>query len=63
MRNILAPVDASPISKAFVEQAALLADAFFAEFRLVHLAVPDPEFVGYAAGPRIVRDDRAREGS
>ena len=61
MRRILAAVDFSPVSKAVVEQAASLAEAFSAELTLVHVAAPDPEFVGYAAGPQTVRDDRARE--
>jgi len=61
MRQILAAVDFSPISKAVVEQAASLAEAFSAELTLVHVAAPDPAFVGYEAGPQTVRDDRARE--
>ena len=61
MRQILAAVDFSPVTKAVVEQAASLAEAFSAELTLVHVAAPDPDFVGYAAGPQTVRDDRARE--
>jgi nucleotide-binding universal stress UspA family protein len=61
VQRILAAVDFSPVSKAVVEQAASLAEAFSAELTLVHVAAPDPEFVGYAAGPQTVRDDRARE--
>lgn len=61
MRKILAAVDFSPVSKQVTEQAASLAEAFSAELTLVHVAAPDPEFVGYAAGPQSVRDDRAHE--
>ena len=61
MRQILAAVDFSPVSKAVIEQAASLAEAFAAELTLVYVATPDPEFVGYAVGPQSVRDDHARE--
>ena len=61
MQQILAAVDFSPVSKAVVEQAALLAEAFSAELTLVHVATPDPEFVGYAVGPQTVRDEHALE--
>jgi len=61
VRQILAAVDFSPVSNAVVEQAASLAEAFSAELTLVHVAAPDPDFVGYEAGPQTVRDDRARE--
>ena len=61
MRNLLAAVDFSAVSEAVIEQAASLAQAFSGELTLVHVAAPDPDFVGYAAGPQTVRDDRARE--
>jgi nucleotide-binding universal stress UspA family protein len=61
VRKLLAAIDFSPVSAAVVEQAASLAEAFSAELTLIHVAAPDPDFVGYAAGPQTVRDDRARE--
>ena len=61
MRNILVAIDFSPVSKAVVEQAESLARAFSAELKLVHVAAPDPGFVGYEAGPRSVREARALE--
>ena len=61
MRKLLAAVDFSPVSKAVIEQAGSLAKAFSAELTVIHVAAPDPDFVGYAAGPQTVRDDRARE--
>ena len=61
MKTILAALDFSPVSKQVVEQAASLAERFSAELTLVHVAAPDPEFVGYEAGPQTVRDSRARE--
>lgn len=61
MRHILAAVDFSPVSKAIVREAAALAEAFDATLTLLHVAAPDPDFVGYAAGPKTVRDARADE--
>ena len=37
-----------------------LARAFQAEVRLVHVAPPDPDFVGYEPGPESVRDNVAQ---
>jgi len=31
------------------------------EIKLLHVAAPDPEFVGYDAGPQVVRDERAEQ--
>jgi nucleotide-binding universal stress UspA family protein len=61
MKKLLAAVDFSPVSKAIAEQAASLAKAFSAELVLIHVAAPDPDFVGYDAGPQTVRDGRADE--
>jgi len=61
VRKLVAAIDFSPVSKAVVEQAASLAEAFSAELTLMHVAAPDPSFVGFAAGPDSVRDARARE--
>lgn len=61
VRKVLAAVDFSPVSRLVVEQAALLAEAFSAELTLIHVAAPDPGFVGYEAGPQHVRDARAKD--
>lgn len=61
MQHVLAAVDFSEVSERVIEQAALLAEAFSADVSLVHVAAPDPEFVGYEAGPESVREARARE--
>jgi nucleotide-binding universal stress UspA family protein len=61
VRKILAAIDFSPVSEAVVEQAESLARAFSAELTLLHVAAPDPDFVGYEAGPQTVRDARAEE--
>lgn len=61
MQNVLAAVDFSEVSDRVVERAHELALAFSAELYLVHVAAPDPEFVGYEAGPESVRTQRAQE--
>jgi nucleotide-binding universal stress UspA family protein len=61
MRQILAALDFSAVTRAVVEQAASLAGAYGAELTLLHVAAPDPAFVGYDVGPQTVRDARARE--
>jgi nucleotide-binding universal stress UspA family protein len=61
MKKIIAAVDFSEVSEAVIEQSTGLAQAFSAELTLIHVAAPDPEFVGYNAGPDTVRQQRARE--
>jgi nucleotide-binding universal stress UspA family protein len=61
MKKIIAAVDFSGVSEAVIEQATLLAEAFSAELTLIHVAAPDPDFVGYKAGPETIRRQRARE--
>lgn len=61
MKNILVAVDFSPLTAAVVEQAAQLATAFGGALWLVHVADPDPDFVGYEAGPTTVRTQVATE--
>jgi nucleotide-binding universal stress UspA family protein len=61
MQNILASIDFSPVSTQVIEQAASLAEAYSAKLTLVHVAAPDPAFIGYDTGPQTVRDGRAKE--
>ena len=61
MQNIVAAIDFSAISHDVVELAANLAETYGAALSLVHVAAPDPAFVGYEAGPQSVRNDRAQE--
>lgn len=59
MRTILAPIDFSEGTAAVVQTAIQLAEAFGASLHLLHVAPPDPDFVGYQAGPHSVRDQIA----
>lgn len=61
MKTILAAVDFSPVSESVIEQAAALAQAFGAALWLLHVAAPDPDFVGYEPGPQSVRRAVASE--
>jgi nucleotide-binding universal stress UspA family protein len=61
MKNILAAVDFSPISTEVVDLAGRLATAFSSAVWIVHVAPPEPDFVGYDAGPPNVRDQVAHE--
>lgn len=55
MKKILVPVDFSDLTDQVVDLAVQLARAFQAELALVHVAPPEPEFIGYEPGPPSVR--------
>lgn len=61
MKCIIAAVDFSEASDDVVTLATQLATGLSAELAVVHIAAPNPDFVGYEAGPQTVRDDRAHE--
>lgn len=58
-KNILALVDFSEISEKVVAKAGELASLYDAKCWIVHIAAPDPDFVGYSVGPQHERDHRA----
>jgi nucleotide-binding universal stress UspA family protein len=60
MREILVAVDLGPGTAALLDAAAALAGPEV-RIHLVHVASPDPDFVGYEAGPPSVRDGVALE--
>ena len=53
--RILVCVDFSEVSDAVVEHAKTIAALAGAEVRVLHVAAPDPDFVGFEAGPDSVR--------
>lgn len=61
MKTILVLVDFSPVTEAVIAQAARLAEAFTAVLWLLHVAPPEPDFVGYETGPPNVREQVAHE--
>ena len=58
-KNILALVDFSSVTEQIVSKAGELAALYDAKCWLVHIAAPDPDFIGYAVGPQHERDHRA----
>ena len=61
MKNILVPVDFSDVTTAVVETARKLAAAFQGRLVILNVAEPEPDFVGFEAGPPAVRIATARD--
>lgn len=59
MKNILVAIDFSSITHRLVDRASVFAEKFGAKLWLVHIAAPDPVFVGYEVGPQYIRDSKA----
>ena len=61
MKNILVPVDLSPVTDAVMTHARAMASAFGAHVWIIHVAAPEPDFVGFRTGPQYVRDHLAEQ--
>lgn len=61
MKHILCCVDFSPVTDRVLTTCADLAHSLGATVTLLHVAPPDPEFVGYGVGPQSVRDSVAAQ--
>ena len=59
MKNILTPLDLKAETGSVLEHASALARALEAKLWVLHVAAPDPDFVGYEPGPQYIRDVRA----
>jgi len=59
MKNIIVALDFSPCTELLLEQAYQYGKAFKAKVWLIHVAAPDPDFIGYEVGPEYIREDRA----
>ena len=59
--RILTCVDFSEVTDAVIAYTCTLAALAGAEVRLLHVAAPNPDFVGYEAGPDTVRKQVAHE--
>ncbi len=57
--NLVVAVDFSEITRRVLDVVAGLPAARGAQVYLVHAAEPDPDFVGWEAGPDVVRDQVA----
>ena len=60
MKNILVAVDFSVVTEAVLAQALQFGRSFKASVHVIHVASPDPDFLGYETGPKTVRDQVAR---
>lgn len=58
---VLACIDFSPVTDEVARHAALWARTRGLPLVLLHVADPNPDFVGYEAGPQVVRDQVADE--
>lgn len=61
MKNILVTLDFEEGETLLIEKAFQMANAFGSKLWLMHIAAPDPDFVGYDVGPEYIRDSRASE--
>jgi nucleotide-binding universal stress UspA family protein len=61
MKTILVPVDFSDVTEPVVELGQRLARAMGSDVVLLHVAPPDPDFVGYEPGPPSVREHMAEQ--
>lgn len=60
-KNILVAVDFSDSYGQLMSYAESIAQKFQAKVWVVHVAEPNPDFVGYEAGPQYIRDMKAEE--
>lgn len=61
MKNILVTIDFDTKEQLIIDKAYQLAKQFKSKLWLIHIAAPDPDFVGYDVGPQYIRDSRASE--
>ncbi len=61
MKNFLVALDMKPSDALLLDQASFLAEKCGAKIWMVHVASPDPDFVGFEMGPKYIRDFVADE--
>ena len=61
MKNILVSIDFNNNEKILIDKAIEMAKAFDSKIWLLHVAAPEPEFIGFGVGPQYIRDSRAEE--
>jgi nucleotide-binding universal stress UspA family protein len=61
MKNILLAIDFNDGERILIEKALEWAKAFGAKIWMLHVASPEPEFVGFGVGPQYIRDSMAEE--
>ena len=58
--KILVPIDFSDVTDRVVEEALRTARQCGAKTWLIHVAAPEPDFIGFEVGPAYIRDSAAR---
>jgi nucleotide-binding universal stress UspA family protein len=61
LKTILVAVDLKSSDQALIQHASALAEKFKSTVWIIHIAAPDPDFVGYGVGPVYIREMRAEE--
>ena len=61
MKNILVALDMKPADSLLLAQASFLAEKCGSKIWMVHVASPNPDFVGFEMGPKYIRDFVADE--
>ena len=59
--NVLVAIDFSPVTQRIMQVVRRVAKSPGAKIMLLHVAGPNPEFVGYEAGPEVVQDQVDKE--
>ena len=59
MKNIILAIDFSESTQRILDKAIEVAKAFSAHLYIIHVAAPNPDFVGYEASPQWERDSVA----
>lgn len=59
MKNILVPIDFKGNEQLLIDKAKEISQSFNSKVWLIHVAAPDPDYVGFEAGPQSARDHRA----
>ena len=61
MKSLVVAIDFSEITSLLIKEAVRLAACYKARVYLIHIAAPDPDFVGYNVGPVEERQFRVKE--
>lgn len=61
MKNILVTLEIDEQSELLLEKATEIAQKFGSKVWLVHIAAPEPDFIGYGTGPQYIRDTLAQD--
>ncbi|MBK6342632.1 MAG: universal stress protein [Flavobacteriales bacterium] len=61
MKSILAAIDFSAVTPRLLALATELAKGHDSKLWIIHVAAPDPDFIGFRTGPQYIRDHRAEQ--